>query len=237
MFDVWSEGKRRSDAIMPAGIAAVATANTDSQYWLGPHTGKNFVFYISPRHFEQTFQDDCAAGKVAELQNNLCASDPFFPLMMQLYLAEVEQAREYAGIALQSIAMQIGLHLARNYSGLVERDAPAVSATSESKRIERAKAFIRENLELPISLAEIAATANLSQYHFARCFKAAEGITPYQYVMKQRLERARFLVCETRQPLAELAVACGFASQQHLTDRFTKAFGLSPGLMRRMSSQ
>ena len=233
MFDVSFNGNARSDAIMPPGITAVSTAHSQSQYCLGPHKGFNFSFYIDPNHFERTFQDDDPAGRCAELNNDLCTGDPFFRQMMHAYLREVENAREFSQIALQSIALQVSLHLARNYSTLVAREVETPRTLMEKRRIARAKEYIQDNLARPISLAEIAGAAHLSQYHFVRCFKAAEGVTPYQFVIQKRLEMARHMVTETKHSLVEIADMCGFSSQQHLTDAYGKAFGVTPGAMRR----
>lgn len=61
-----------------------------------------------------------------------------------------------------------------------------------------------------------------------RAFSRATGLTPYAYLLQRRLERARALLGGS-QPLAEIALACGFADQSHLTRLFTRLYGVSPG--------
>ncbi|MBH9346152.1 helix-turn-helix transcriptional regulator, partial [Pseudomonas aeruginosa] len=80
----------------------------------------------------------------------------------------------------------------------------------------------------PLSLAELASIAGLSRYQVLRAFSRATGLTPYAYLLQRRLERARGLL-GTDQPLADIALACGFADQSHLTRLFARLYGISPG--------
>ncbi|TRW17540.1 helix-turn-helix domain-containing protein [Glacieibacterium frigidum] len=99
-------------------------------------------------------------------------------------------------------------------------------------KLKRVTDFIEAELGRGISLDDIAGVAGLSPFHFSRVFKMATGETPYRFLGARRLARARALLAGAM-PLAEIALACGFASQSHFTAAFTKAFGLSPGRYRR----
>lgn len=97
----------------------------------------------------------------------------------------------------------------------------------------RVKSFIEANLERDIRLDDLARIADLSTFHFARVFKLTEGTSPYQYLAGRRLWHARQRLSESDMPIAELALACGFASQSHFTAAFSRAFGEPPGRFRR----
>jgi AraC family transcriptional regulator len=96
----------------------------------------------------------------------------------------------------------------------------------------RVVAFIEANLDGDLSLFRIAEVAGLSPYHFARSFRADMGDTPHHYVLCRRIDRARQLLRETSMPLAEVALACGFASQPHLNAVFRRELGMTPGALR-----
>jgi AraC family transcriptional regulator len=89
--------------------------------------------------------------------------------------------------------------------------------------------FIDSQLAEPISLGQLAGLCALSEYHFARMFRASFGLPPHQYVLARRLAQARHLLRHTRLPLGEIALACGFASASHFTHRFRQAVGGTPG--------
>jgi AraC family transcriptional regulator len=89
--------------------------------------------------------------------------------------------------------------------------------------------YIDSQLAEPISLGQLAGRCALSEYHFARMFRESFGLPPHQYVLARRLAHARQLLRTTSQPLGEIALACGFASASHFTNRFRQAVGGTPG--------
>jgi AraC family transcriptional regulator len=64
-------------------------------------------------------------------------------------------------------------------------------------------------------------------------FRESTGTTPHQYVMQRRIARAEKMLSENELGVAEIAVACGFSSQAHLTLAFKKQTGLAPAEYRR----
>ncbi|EJM49196.1 transcriptional regulator containing an amidase domain and an AraC-type DNA-binding HTH domain [Pseudomonas sp. GM33] len=89
--------------------------------------------------------------------------------------------------------------------------------------------YIDSHLDQAISLGQLAALCALSEYHFARMFRESFGLPPHQYLLARRLNRARELLRTTSQPLGEIALACGFSSASHFTNRFRQAMGATPG--------
>jgi AraC family transcriptional regulator len=82
-------------------------------------------------------------------------------------------------------------------------------------------------------LADLAAIAGTSQTAFARGFKRATGTSPYRYLMQQRIAQATRLLTNTQTPIAEVALACGFSHQEHLTRLFHRETGTTPAAYRR----
>ncbi len=77
--------------------------------------------------------------------------------------------------------------------------------------------YVNGTLSEPVTLgAACARVAGISTSHLAATFKRSTGQAPHQFVMAQRLERARSLLIDTRLPIAEVARRCGFADQSHL---------------------
>ncbi|MEF3129654.1 AraC family transcriptional regulator [Rhizobium leguminosarum] len=66
-----------------------------------------------------------------------------------------------------------------------------------------------------------------------RAFRETTGMTPYQWVLRERIDRARNLLRTSKTPLAEVAIACGFADQSHFTRVFAGIVGTTPGNWRR----
>lgn len=97
----------------------------------------------------------------------------------------------------------------------------------------RVQLFVEANLASPLTLAQLAARAGLSAFHFARAFKQTMGVTPRAWVEQRRVERARELLATSAMPLAQIAVVVGLGSQSRMTTVFRKATGFTPAAYRR----
>ena len=95
---------------------------------------------------------------------------------------------------------------------------------------------VEAQIETPLRLDELAMTIGLTRFQFARSFRKKTGQSPRQYVLARRLTRARTLLVEPRMTLTEIAYACGFASQSHMSDTFRAHLGITPGAYRRQLS-
>lgn len=92
----------------------------------------------------------------------------------------------------------------------------------------RAVAFVAGRLGEPLTLADIAAAACISRFHFARLFRARTGCSPMAYVMRLRLERAREMLARDDRCIADTAAALGFYDQSHFTRTFRRVHGIPP---------
>jgi AraC family transcriptional regulator len=100
----------------------------------------------------------------------------------------------------------------------------------------RTLAHIEANLASKMEIDDLANVVALSRSHFSRAFKRTLGFSPMEYVVVRRVERAKVMISGTREPLAEVALACGFADQAHLNRRFRDIVGISPGRWRRSNA-
>ena len=106
--------------------------------------------------------------------------------------------------------------------------APTPSRGLDSARMKVVREFIEDSLAERITVANLATLTGLSAAHFAREFKRATGETPFEYVMRRRLERARTLL-EGGHSICQAAACAGFADQAHLSRLFKLRFGMTPG--------
>jgi AraC-like DNA-binding protein len=97
----------------------------------------------------------------------------------------------------------------------------------------RARELLRESITGGVRLQAVADACRLSSSSFRKGFKKNMGVSPYQWLLAQRVEHAIELMQTTNQSLAEIALACGFSDQSHFTRTFTTKIGMSPGAYRR----
>ncbi|UIY31505.1 AraC family transcriptional regulator (plasmid) [Neorhizobium galegae] len=94
-----------------------------------------------------------------------------------------------------------------------------------------AKDVIETSLVGGIGLAELAQLCGLRTSQFAHGFKRSTGIAPYEWLLRRRIERAKESLLWGSK-LSEVAVACGFADESHLTRMFRRVVGVAPGAWR-----
>jgi AraC family transcriptional regulator len=97
-----------------------------------------------------------------------------------------------------------------------------------SARLRRIKELVHTKLEDDLSLDEMAESVGLSTAHFARMFRKSTGESPHQFVLHQRLERAKAMLRAPDARVLDVAVACGFKTQQHFAQVFRDLLGVSP---------
>ena len=96
----------------------------------------------------------------------------------------------------------------------------------------RVREYILAHLAEDIGNRVLAEFAGLSAWYFARAFKQSAGVSPQRFVLQSRGERVKHLLVETELPLAQVAVAAGFADQSHCTRRFRQLVGITPSRFR-----
>ena len=136
----------------------------------------------------------------------------------------------------ETLAGSLAARLMHSHSGLSpDKDLEQLSHQGlDRRRLTRVREYIDANLEGGnLTIARLAKVASLSQFHFARAFKAAVGKSPHQYVSGHRLERAKVLLRRADQSLLDIAVALNFSSQANFTRAFRKGTGMTPGEYRR----
>jgi AraC-like DNA-binding protein len=93
--------------------------------------------------------------------------------------------------------------------------------------------YLRDHLERPLQVQQLAQQVSLSVSHFCRAFKDSFGTTPHIHIIRLRLDRAKQLMLATQDPLSEIALRCGFADQAHLSKLFRRWMGETPNAWRR----
>lgn len=110
------------------------------------------------------------------------------------------------------------------------RAAPVAIAP---RRLAAVIDYVEANLAGEVSLADLAAVAQLSPFHLARAFAQTTKRTPHAYVMDRRLEAAKRLLRDSSLSIATIAGLCGFASASHLSSCFRRVTGITPTDFRR----
>jgi AraC family transcriptional regulator len=101
-------------------------------------------------------------------------------------------------------------------------------------QLQQSVDYIHTHLDRELSLQQMAAVLHISPTYFASLFKHATGISPHQYVIRQRVKRAKSLLLKTDLAIADIALQVGFSSQSHLAQQFKRFTGMTPRKVREL---
>jgi AraC family transcriptional regulator len=143
------------------------------------------------------------------------------------------------GHPLEASFYAAAMHLVRARCDLDARAArlPALRATTReelARRVAIGTSYLHANLHRAVTVAEAAAEACLSPFHFHRLFTSFHEVTPHRYLTRLRIAHARALLRSGTRTVAEVALACGFESLGSFTSLFTRTAGVSPAQFRRI---
>ena len=196
-------------------------------------TAKSIIFTIPPDFLSEiAATTECLNHDKIELRSIPLGRDPQLETIARSFLSEMTTDGLGGRLYTESLANLFGIHLLRHYC-----TTPATLRTYKGGlsdfQLKSAIDYIRSHLDAQLSLENIAAELNLSHYYFCALFKQSMGISPWQYVIRQRVERAKELLKNRDLSISEVAFSCGFSNQSHLNKHFRSATGIAPGTYRR----
>ncbi len=113
---------------------------------------------------------------------------------------------------------------------------PGVAGGLPGSRLRRVTAYIDVNLHRELRLAELSAVVHMSLFHFARLFKQSTGVSPHQFVVRRRIEKATALLATRGLSIRAIARAVGFRASGHFATTFRRITGVTPSAQRMASA-
>ena len=199
-------------------VPAFAELNLDGE-------GDFQLAVVSMPWFQFSFDLELMAGRsirdLGRLHSGMHYDDLTAALICRMLAIDFDS--EIGADSLFSMLMARLLHLAGEQSRQFLR-----RATISRRVLDRLVEFIHENVEDGINLKQLSQIAGCSKYHFCRSFKVATGLTPNEYLVRLRVEKAKARL-KRGEPLVSAALNSGFADQPHMTRVFKRYYGVTPG--------
>jgi AraC family transcriptional regulator len=150
------------------------------------------------------------------------------PLIEQMGLALLQEALATGANGVDyadAISIALSSHLARRYGKTVATSPRGKLAPQQTREIQD---YVQTHLMENLTVEGLAQLVQLSPGHFATLFKQRVGMTPHQYVVEQRLDRACTLLRQGDLPILTIAHQVGFQTQSHFTRLFRQQIGMTP---------
>ncbi len=219
----------QGDAILAPG--ALLLGNHGACYQCGHEHGvgdRCLSFHYEPEFFDALLADVAGSGKTGFAQTSLPPNADSVSL-----LAQFEAAREPG--AFETLAYDIaGMAVAASNNG---RHRTVRATLRDERRISDALRHIEATADKRVSLATLADTVGMSRYHFLRTFRRVVGMTPHQYVLRTRMQRAAARIRRSDEPIATIAFDSGFEDLSTFNRRFLQIVGETPGAFRRRATR
>src|SRR5260370_40085501 len=169
---------------------------------------------------------DGAYGEV-ELRPSRKFAEPRLSAMVSAVHAEMVDGFPSGRLFLDSVEQAMAVTLVNGHA-VRHRPVQFSRGGLGSARLRRIRELVYAKMEADLSLDEMAQSVGLSTAHFARMFRKSMGETPHQFVLRQRLERAKAMLRARDARVLDVALACGFKTQQHFAQAFRDVWGVSP---------
>jgi AraC-like DNA-binding protein len=192
----------------------------------------NLFFYL-PRCALDAIAEDADAPRIGELNHEPVAIDDATIFNLgQAVLPALSRPDQVNQLFVEHVLLALGIHVAHTYGGMRPL-APPIRGGLAAWQVKRAKEILSADLDGRVPLKEVAKECRLSVSHFSRAFRRTMGAAPHSWLLTHRIEVAKTKLRDLRLSLSDVALACGFADQSHLTRVFTRIVGVSPGAWRR----
>lgn len=179
------------------------------------------------------FADEAELGGVTTLSAEIASKDIVLANLARALIPSLERPEEANALFVEQMTTAIGTYLVQRYGGRRPQAVPGRTGTLSRAHEDLAKEILLDNIEGDVSISDVAEACNLSRSYFIRAFRETTGMTPYQWLLNERVNRARALLRASNTSLAEVAFTCGFADQSHFTRVFSAIVGATPGNWRR----
>src|SRR5882762_9804440 len=196
------------------------------------HIGE-WVGLMNVTHLQLSISDaalmassDGAYGEVA-LRASRKFGNPRLSALVGAAHAEMVAGFPSGRLFLDSVEQAIAVSLVKDHA-VRHRLVQIYRGGLGSARLRRIKELVHARMEYDLSLDEMAQSVGLSTAHFARMFRKSTGETPHQFVLRRRIERAMTMLRSDDARVVDVAVACGFKTQQHFARAFRHVCGVSP---------
>ena len=229
----WREGRQKKTRVVrPGSVHITPVGNSTYMQW--GEARPEVVALAIDQTMVLRIVDDAGMNPTAPLPTTLAVRDPMIRQLTEACEKEMTDLRANGRRFVETLITTLVTHIYRTYASAGQPGDAKGGLTP--KQMSRVLAYIETHIREDIGVDDLAAIVGLSAHYFAEMFKKTIGVTPYRYVLNQRVERAKALLKQGKLPVAKIADTAGFSSHAQFSSHFRKIVGITPAQFRRESS-
>ncbi len=212
------------------GVNQLCIIPSQQRHSLGWDKTVEYIFlFLHPTLLLQTAHD-WVKGTSIELEGQFAISNSLIH-SLALTMRSALHAEALDHLYIDSLINVLVIHLLKTYGGY-QLMAPTTLNATTKQWLKKVTDYIEDSIDRDLRLTKLAEVADMSESNFCHQFKAHVGISPHQYVIQQRVKKARRLLLNRELSIVEIAYQCGFNSQSHMTIYFRQHTGVTPNVYR-----
>lgn len=220
----WSEGRNRVERTGPGSLILLGEGTRDRLRWSA--RSERLVASVKPEVLRRA-AEVMGGTRTVDFANRWSLRDAALSNVVMEMAREAEAGFPLGRLYADLLEMGLAGTLLRGFAEGIVPGREAAGGLPRAK-LRRVLEFMNANLHRDLPLAEVASEAGLSEFHFARAFRAATGETAHQYLIEQRVEEAKGLLRMGDLPVQEIAARAGFNSASNFVRVFRSRVGTTP---------
>jgi AraC family transcriptional regulator len=185
---------------------------------------------LNPAHLAKLTEGGFA-GAIIDFVDRWSFSDERLEHLLKVLYVELRQGAPNGHLFAEQVGDAIAMLLARQYA-TVKPGLYGIGGRIPPARLKQVFDYIEAHLDQQTHLSNLAETASMSPFYFARLFKKSVGVSPHKYVMMRRIERAKELLKRSGMSVLEIGVRVGYLNAKHFREIFRREAGVSPNEFR-----
>jgi AraC family transcriptional regulator len=228
-FEWWQSGKNAIEHTQPGSLIVIPPGTRDRLRWQG--STERLILSVENDALKQ-LASQLGAQHPLEIRGAWSILAPPMRLLISEMGREAREGWPLGALYAHLLALGLQTNLIKNHSNQ-QVALPRLTGGLSLPKLKRAMEYMSANLAEDIGLEQIADEMGMSPSHFAHEFRNSTGATPYQYLLQQRLERAKGLLKTTRWPIQNVSVLTGFNYPANFVRTFRQRVGQSPDAWRK----
>lgn len=223
------DGRRQHEQIGNQEVVLIPATMPHQSGW--EQGGEYTLLFLEPQYLTNVAQE-FVNGNNIEIVPHFAMPDRVIHQIGTLLKKEVESDGLLGSrLYLDSLINTLTIHLLRNYSTW-KQPIQTYTGGLPNYKLQTAIAYIKDHLDQDLSLDAIAGSLHMGSCYFASLFKQSIGVTPHQYVLRCRVEKAKQLLAKSSLTIVEIYPQLGFKTQSHFIQVFRKHTGVTPKVFR-----